>query len=277
MAEKITRKQKFKNFLKRNMTKTWAVHFSYQVVAFLVSVAMIAGVMVYAFNKSYDERKLTFVDGFTITAHTGAFDTDDNSLESVKAAIENEVDVFEIDIRQRPNSTLVMNHDLVVTNSDGVEVREAFELLKDTNIKINLDIKETRTLSALYELIVEFEMENQVFLTGLSESQTKLAKENCPGIDYYLNYLPSRMKIFSDDYQTELLNLLEETGAVGINCKYTYASQTLSTLLHDNGYLLSVWTVDTNYQTKRVLTMKPDNITTHYPDKVQQVIDNWKK
>jgi len=36
---------------------------------------------------------------------------------------------------------LVMAHDIVVTNNAGVELRQAFELLKNTDIMINLDIK----------------------------------------------------------------------------------------------------------------------------------------
>ena len=144
MADKITRWQKFKRFLRRNMTPTWAKHFSYQVISFLVSVAMIVGVANYAITKTYDGRKLKFVDGFTITAHTGAFDTPDNTLTSVQAAIDNNVDVFEIDIRQRPDGTIVMGHDIITTNSDGVEVKSAFDMLYGTGIKINHDIKETK-------------------------------------------------------------------------------------------------------------------------------------
>ena len=57
MAKKISKWKKFKRFLKRNMTPTWARHFSYQVFALLTSVAMIVGVADYAVTKSYDERK----------------------------------------------------------------------------------------------------------------------------------------------------------------------------------------------------------------------------
>lgn len=66
-----------------------------------MSVAMVIGVANYAITRSYDERKLTFVEGFTITAHTGAFDTNQNSLEAVQAAIDNQVEAMEIDVRQR--------------------------------------------------------------------------------------------------------------------------------------------------------------------------------
>ena len=153
MSEQLTKWQKFKRFLKRNMTKTWAMHFSYQVFAFLVSCAMIAGVATYAFTKSYDGRKLTFVDGFTITAHTGAYDTKENTLESIKTAIEKGSKIIEIDIRQRPDGTLVMGHDIILTNSDGVELSSAFEMIKKTEVRFNLDIKENlignlRTLSS---------------------------------------------------------------------------------------------------------------------------------
>lgn len=98
MTRKEKRKkriEKFKRFLKRNMTPTWAKRFSYQVVAFIISVSMVVGVVVYAFNKTYDERKLSFVDGFTITAHTGAYDTPDNSMESLEAAIKHGDESFE--------------------------------------------------------------------------------------------------------------------------------------------------------------------------------------
>ena len=271
------KKEKLKAFLKRNMTPTWFKRISYQIFAFLVSVAMIVGVAIYAFNKNYDEKTLIFMDDFTITAHTGAFDTPDNSMESLEAAILNEVAVFEVDVRMRPNGTVVMGHDLITTNTDGVELSTVFSRVKQTNIMLNLDIKEVRVLAPLYELICEYDMKDTVFFTGIESFQVSKVKENCPDIAYYLNYKPSRIKIFSDDYQQKIIELMEETGAVGINCNHVYASRTLSNTLHNNGYKLSVWTVDKHYQMKRALINKPDNITTHYPHKIEETIKNWGK
>lgn len=272
----LTRWQKFKRFLKRNMTPTWAKHFSYQVFAFIVSVCMVIGVANYAITKSYDERKLTFVENFTITAHTGSFTTAENSIESVKSAINNHVPVLEFDVRQRPDGTLVMAHDIVVTNNNGVEIKEAFDLLKNTDIMINLDIKETRTLNALHDLLVEYNLLDKAFLTGIEMIHVEDVKQsNCREMDYYLNCQPSRIKIFGEDYQQKLLKTLEETGAVGVNCNYKYASATLSEVLHKNGYKLSVWTVNKESTIKRALMLKPDNITTKEYDLVISVIDNW--
>ena len=278
MAEKITRWQKFKKFLKRNMTPTWAKHFSYQVISFLLSVCLVIGVTAYAINKTYDERTLTFVHGFTVTAHTGAFDTPENSMESVQAAIENNVQIIEIDIRQRPDKTLVISHDIVVMNNEGTPLADVFALLQQDDCLINLDIKETRTLDPLHDMLVEYNLLSRAFLTGIDQMNVNAVKESsCADMDYYLNCQPSRIKIFTDDYKVKIIDLLKETGAVGINCNYKYACATLSNLLHENGYKLSVWTVNTKFEMKRMLVTQPDNITTKEYGKLMSVIDNWGK
>lgn len=279
MAKKISKWKKFKRFLKRNMTPTWAKHFSYQVFAFLTSVAMIVGVADYAVTKSYDERKLTFMDDFTITAHTGAYGTEMNSIEAVEAAIKNNVQILEVDVRQRPNGTLVMSHDLVVTNNDGTPLEDALKLIKEKeDMQINFDIKETRVLNDLHALLIDYNLLDRSFLTGIEQINVKAVKNsNCANMDYYLNYKPSKFKAFSDDYRQKIIRLLEDTGAVGINCNYKFAGSQLSNLLHKKGYRLSVWTVDSERSAKKMLVIKPDNITTKDPDMINSVINNWGK
>lgn len=278
MAEKMSKWVKFKKFLKRNMTPTWAKHISYQIFAVIVSVVMIIGVTDYAVTKTYDGMELTFVENFTITAHTGAYNTEMNSVEFVQTAIDNNAQIVEFDIRQRPDHTVVMSHDLVVTNNDGVPIEEALVLLQGTDIKINLDIKETRALNNLHKLLVEYNLVEQSFLTGIETLNVKAVKESdCADMDYYLNYAPSRSKVFFDEYRTKLIDLLEETGAVGINCNYKFANSQLSTLLHKKGYKLSVWTIDKERAAKKMLVIKPDNITTRNPDMINKVIENWGK
>ena len=149
MAEELTRWQKFKRFLKRNMTPTWAKHFCYQVFAFLVSVAMILGVAGYAVTKSYDERTLNFTEGFTITAHTGAFETQENSIEFVRAAIEHKVAVIELDIRQRPNGTESIDVD-AVKNSACADM-DYYLNCQPSRIKIFADDYSQKLLNTLKE------------------------------------------------------------------------------------------------------------------------------
>lgn len=278
MAEKVSKWVKFKRFLKRNMTPTWASHFGYQCFALIVSVLMVIGVADYAVTKTYDQMELTFMDDFTITVHTGAYNTQMNTLDSVKVAIDNNAKIIEVDIRQRPDGTVVMAHDLVVTNNDGVPFEEIVPLLKGTDVRINLDIKETRALNNLHKILVENELLEQSFLTGIEIINVKAVKESdCADMVYYLNYMPSRSRVFFDEYRTKLIDLLNETGAVGINCNYKYANSQLSSLLHKNGYKLSVWTVNTERRAKKMLAIKPDNITTKEPQMIENVIENWGK
>lgn len=277
MAEKKSRKQRFKAFLKRNMTKTWAKRFSYQVVAFLISLAMIGGVTTYAFNKSYDEMELVFSDSFSICVHTGAYGTPQNSIAFVQACIDNGVSALELNVRQRPDGTVVIGNDIITTNNDGVELRAALELLQDTEASVNLVIDDTKVLKSLHDLLIEYGMINRVFLTGIEVFQANKVNENCPDVDFYINYIPSRIKIFSDDYQQKILDILEKTGAIGINCNHANISRTLAQLLHENGYKLSVWTVDKKWSIKRVLVSQPDIVTTNRPELIQSIIDNWGK
>lgn len=278
MAEKVSKWVKFKRFLKRNMTPTWASHFGYQCFALIVSVLMVVGVADYAVTKTYDQLELTFMDDFTITVHTGAYNTQMNSIDSVKVAIDNNAKVIEVDIRQRPDGTVVMAHDLVVTNNDGVPFEEIVPLLKGTDVRINLDIKETRVLNNLHKILAENELLEQSFLTGIETINVKAVKESdCADMEYYLNYMPSRSRVFFDEYRTKLIDLLNETDAVGINCNYKYANSQLSGLLHKNGYKLSVWTVNTERRAKKMLAIKPDNITTKEPQMIDNVIENWGK
>lgn len=260
------------------MTPTWAKRFGYQCFAFVVSVLMVVGVADFAVTKTYDEMELTFVDGFTITAHTGAYNTKMNSIESVQAAIDNNAQVLELDVRQRPDGTVIMNHDIVVTNNEGIPISQAFELLKDSDIKINLDIKDTKTLNELYKLLVEYNLTDNAFLTGIELLDVKAVKESdCCVIPYYLNYIPSRARVFFDEYRQRLIDLLEETGAIGINCNYKYANSQLSNLLHKKGYKLSVWTIGSERAAKKMLAIEPDNITTKDVAMVEKVIENWGK
>lgn len=278
MAEKVSKWVKFKRFLKRNITPTWASHFGYQCFAFIVSVLMVIGVADYAITKTYDNLELSFMDDFTITAHTGAYNTAMNTVESVQAAIDNKAEIIELDVRQRPDGTVVMAHDIVVTNNDGVPIEDALMLLKGTDIGINLDIKETRALNNLHAVLVENNLLEQSFLTGIEIINVKAVKESdCADMDYYLNYIPSKRRVFFEEYRNKLIELLDDTGAVGINCNYRYANSQLSNVLHRNGYKLSVWTVNTERKAKKMLAIKPDNITTKDPIMIQNVIENWGK
>lgn len=208
----------------------------------------------------------------TITAHTGAFNTEDNSIDSVKVSIEKQVEILEIDVRVRPNGTVIIAHDDVKNNDDGVEIEKVFELIKPTNIKINLDLKDTKALKSMHKIINSFDMADRVFFTGVNEEHADIVKNDCPNIDYYINCKPSKILINSKKYQKKLLDMLKNKSALGVNCNFNFASPKLAEILHSNGYLLSLWTVDNQKAFDKTIKCSPDNITTHNPEFIENLI-----
>lgn len=277
MPCKKSKIQEFKRFLKRNMTREWAAHFTYQVVSFIVAVALVVGVATYAVNKTYEERDLKFTDDFTLTAQSGSYNTETNSLDGIKTAVENGVKSVEFDLRQSFDKTLFLSNEIVVSETNCTKLEDVFEYLKDKSVLIYIEVKETRTLSSLYQMILKYKLIDRVILTGISLGDVDEVKKDCPDIPYYLNYMPNRIKIYFDDYQEKLLETLRESGAIGINCNYKYACEKLSKVLHENGFKLCVSGVEKDRNIKRILVAKPDNIITRQPESVQKIIYNWYK
>lgn len=247
------------------------------VAGVLLTAAITYGVVNFAVLKSYRNNELNLSDGFTVTAHTGSMGTPDNSVESVEKAIAIGADVVEFDVRFRPNGTPVMAHDSVESDAEGVPIEEALKVLshEDVNIKINLDVKETDNLSALQDMVKQYGLSERSFFTGVTEEFVSEVSRQCPEIPYYLNFSPEKGKLRNTEYQQELLEILNSTGAIGINCNYKNSNRQLADLLHRNGYLLSVWTVDEENQMVRELVKGPDNITSKAPDRLIDLINRW--
>lgn len=228
--------------------------------------------------KSYRNKKLDLSGSLTVTAHTGSMGTADNSIASIQKAIEAGADVVEFDVRFRPDGTPVMAHDSVASNHEGVPIKDALKLLSQDgiNIQINLDVKETDNLALLQNMVKQYNLLNRSFFTGVTEEFVPEVKRLCPEIQYYLNYSPDKNKLNSEDYQQELLEVLKTTGAIGINCDYNNSNKYLAELLHQNGYLLSVWTVDDENEMVHQLTSDADNITSKNPDKLIDIMRKLK-
>lgn len=247
------------------------------IICILIVAAIIYGAVNFAVLKSYRNKELKLSDSFTVTAHTGSMNTPDNSIESIEKAISTGADVVEFDVRFRPNGTPVMAHDAVESDGAGVPIEDALKFIAQSSesIKINLDVKETDNLSEVQDLVKKYGLPRRAFFTGVNEEFVPEVKRQCPEIPYYLNYSPEKSKLNNAEYKQKLLEILESTGAVGINCNYKNSNKILAELLHEHGYLLSVWTVDKENQMVRELVSGADNITSRNPDKLIDLIKNW--
>ena len=221
---------------------------------------------------------LRLPEGFTVTAHAGAMSLPDNSLISLNRAIKAGADVVEMDVTFRPDGTPVMIHKETPKHNEGVSLDEAFEVVvASDSVKINLDIKSSSNLPAVQELALEHGLIERVFFTGVGEKSIEQVKVKCPQIPYYLNFSPDKKLFDSREYAQTLSGKLKNLGCIGLNCSYGEISKTIVEVLHENGLLVSVWTVDRKIDMYRMLSLSVDNITSRKPDKLLTVINSMRK
>ena len=219
----------------------------------------------------YKNTKLALPEGFTITAHTGCMDTAENSLESIKKGIENGANITEFDLYFTENGAPVLAHD--EPKGGEVALNEAFAYLAELDgTRANVDIKTVDALEKVYPLAKENGVEDRILYTGVKEEFVESVRKDSPEIKYYLNVDVNKSKNTDKEYLQSLVEKVQDAGAIGINFNYKSASKELVEVFHENGLLVSIWTVDSEYNMYKILSFAPDNITTRHPDKLSEII-----
>lgn len=216
-------------------------------------------------------------EGFTITAHSGALHTRDNRPESIRKSIEAGADIIEMDISFRPDGTAVMKHKEEPNRFQGVLLEEGLaEVAKSDTCQINLDLKAFENLARINELVAEYGLTTRVFFTGVEEASVARVKAES-SIPYYLNQGPDQERRDDPTYAQELADKIIALGGIGINCNHLDMSKTIVEVLHRNGLLVSLYTINKAEDLCRALALGPDNITTKEPTLLMQIISDWKQ
>lgn len=209
--------------------------------------------------------------GFTVTAHTGCCGTRENSIESMEKGLVSGADIVEFDLRFNKNGEAVLSHDEADENA--VPLFEALEFLSEhKGVLANVDVKDTSNLSVVQSMAEKFGVLDRIFFTGINSDFVSAARDFCPGVSYYLNFSALKGKNTDDKYLQKLIETVTQSGAVGINMHYKGASKKLVNAFHENGLLVSLWTVNGKRNFYTVLKMLPDNITTKEPDKLLRLL-----
>ncbi len=220
----------------------------------------------------YKNTELNLPKGFTITAHTGCMETEENSLDSIKKGIENGAQIVEFDLYFTKDGAPVLAHDEPKGNE--VTLNEAFKYLRIfKDAKANVDIKTVDALEKVYPLAKENNVADRIFYTGVKDEFVDAVKKNSPEIKYYLNVDVEKSRNTDKEYLLSLVEKVKKAGAIGINFNYKNASKELVDIFHENDLLVSIWTVDSEYNMYKILSFGPDNITTRHPDKLSKIID----
>ncbi len=202
----------------------------------------------------------------TVTAHAGAFNTPANSIENIEKVIENGCDIIEVDVTFRKDGTPVIIHKDMADDNEGVLLSEVFKLISTSeSLLINLDIKSTLNLPAVDALLNEYGLFERAFYTGVFEDWVPSVKENS-AVPYYLNLSVEEAERNDPETAEKAVRKIRDSGAVGMNVRYTNVTEILVSGLHKNNIPISVWTVDDEETAKHFALLGVDNITTRRPD-----------
>lgn len=221
--------------------------------------------------KKIIKNKPALPDTFTVTAHTGSIGTKDNTYQSIYVGAQN-ADIIEFDLKFSKNSAPVLAHTKV--NSDSVPLKDAFALIAERkNLMANIDLKDKdERLVKVYALAKAYGIEKRVFFTGVEEEYVDVVRENCSGISYYLNVDVDKKERKNAEYINSLVEKVRDCGAIGINFNKRAVSKELISAFRENGLLVSVWTVNSEKEILKMLSLAPDNITTRKPDFVMEFV-----
>lgn len=210
---------------------------------------------------------------FIYTAHTGCMKTKQNSLESIEKGYENGADIVEFDLNFNKNGEPVLSHDEPIGGE--VTLEQAFRKVSTyENLRVNVDVKKDLYLEKVKPLAEKYGISDRIFFTGIHDGFVKKASET--GVDYYLNVSVEKSRKHTEEYLLSLVQKVKDAGAIGINFNKRGASKHLVEVFHNNGLLVSIWTVDRKREMKKILSFSPDNITTRKPDVLRKVISKLK-
>lgn len=246
------------------------------VAAVLVAAVAVTG-GIFAVNRFKIEEikksQISLPDGFAYTGHTGCMGTDDNSLESIEKAVEFGAGIVEFDLNFTAEGEPVLAHD--EAKGGEVTLDEAFKKVSEYDgLRVNVDIKNTMDLTKVRPLAEKHGIADRIFYTGVKDEFLDTVRKEGGNVPYYLNVNVESESAQTPQYLMSLVEKVKESGAIGINFNKDNATAALVETFHANGLLVSIWTVDGEYDMYRVLSYAPDNITTRKPDKLRSAIES---
>lgn len=225
----------------------------------------------FSINKNKLAGNYSLPEGFTVTYHAGAMHTKPNTVNSVKAAINADAQIVEFDVSFRPDGTPVIIHNSEPKGNQGVFLENALEVVAvHPSCKINLDIKSTKNLGAVDELVRMYGLWDRVFYTGVFEDWVETVKNNSE-IPYFLNHKITAEEASDKAVAQSVADLAINLGAIGINSHFENASKLFSVIMHENDLLVSLWTVNKPADMTKVLAFAPDNVTTKRPQLLKKI------
>ena len=169
----------------------------------------------------------------------------------MRQAKKNGAQIVEFDLNFNQSNEPVLSHDSPIGGE--VTLDEAFKKVSEyDNIKVNVDLKSCASLDKIKMIAQKYGIPDRIFFTGVNDEFLESVQKADLGIPYYLNVNVNSRKKNNSEYMTSLVQKVKNSGAIGINLNKDNVSAMLVETFHDNGLLVSVWTVDIKEKCKRL-------------------------
>jgi len=245
-----------------------------------------------------------------ITAHSGCEGTPQDQMDTVDLALALGADIVEMDVRQAQDHVLRISHDALPPEGYAQKptLEEVFLRIRDTQLKINCDIKEPGALEGILLLAEQMGIGKDRLIFSGCTSPEQLARDPriCEKATVLLN-LEELLKFFYlaeglPGWDTEfgllmnspwrIIRAIPEPAAYlnwhldkivefakllkvgGMNLPYWCLTDELAEAFRENGIFFSVWTVNEVQPIERCIRLGAGNITTRT---VQLALDTRKE
>lgn len=243
-----------------------------------------------------------------ITAHRGAEGyAPENTLSSVKKALEIGVDRIEVDVQQTSDGVVVVLHDQTLdrtTDAKGKVGKMTYDELKHVKAygKFEADFpnEPVPTLQQVFglmdgstEFVIEIKAGNRTY-PGIEENVAALIKEHQAEKwavvhsfnDRVLAHLHAHhpeirlQKLFVSfsggimlDFKLHAVKLSDYGHVEGFGVARSGVNAKLVAKVHQMGKTLHVWTVDKQEDMKEMIGLGVDGLITNYPDRAKTVLN----
>ena len=225
-----------------------------------------------------------------IIGHRGAAGYEpENTIKSILKGIECGASAIEVDVRRTKDGIMVLMHDETVdrtTNGEGkvseltlAEIKcldagkgervptlfEVFELLKERNVILLVELKEIGYEEEVVSMIKDFNMLNRVYITSFHKSALNRVVEIEPNMKTGL--------IFSSNTLRNM-KIAEKLNVDVIVPKYQLVNRNFLRSCRRLGFKVFVWTVNRAIDVVKFYRLGVDGIVTDYPCMVKRIINN---
>ncbi|MCF8464238.1 MAG: hypothetical protein K9G41_05330 [Flavobacteriales bacterium] len=249
----------------------------------------------------------TMAQQIQVTAHRGASGyAPENTLSSVKKALEIGVDRLEIDVQQTADGVVILLHDKTLnrtTNAKGkVGAMTYVELKKvsaNANFEAEFSIEPIPTLEQVFELldgntefVIEIKAGNKTY-PGIEDNVAALIKKykaekwalvhsfNDKVLKHLHKHHPTirLQKLFVSystgvmlDFKLHTVKLSKYEYVEGFGVSKGGVNSKLVEEIHSLGKIVHVWTVNNEEDMTEMIDLGVDGLISNYPDKAKEIV-----